>query len=131
MPTQTASNIVQNATVTGTTETAAATSPFITDAVPHPGGLLVTGTVNITPGTGQTSVTLTIRQGAGTGGTVIQAGQAIAVTAGNPSDLPIYVIDGSPVAGGQYTVTVTQAGGAGNGTVNSALITVDEVLASG
>lgn len=131
MPTQSASATLVNTSITATTETAAVTSPAITEQIPHAGGLLVQGFVNVTPGTGQTTVQLTVRQGPGASGTVVTTGQPVTVIAGSPSDLPFYVIDGAPAAGNQYTVTATQAGGAGNGTINAALITVDEVLAGG
>ena len=129
MPTQSAASNLANSTVPGTTETAAVVSPALTDALPHPGGLLIQGFVNLTPGPGQTTAQLTIRQGSGTGGAVIVQQQPVTVVAGNPVDLPFYGIDGAPLQGSQYTVTVTQAGGAGSGTLNQALITVDEVLA--
>ena len=129
MPTQSASSALASTVITGTTETAVVTSPAITEQIPHAGGLLVQGFVNITPGTGQTSVQLTVRQGSGTGGAVVITGQTATVAAGNAIDLPFYVIDGSPPPGNQYTVTVTQAGGAGSGAINAALITVDEILA--
>lgn len=48
-----------------------------------------------------------------------------------PIDMPFYAIDGAPPAGNQYTVTVTQAGGAGSGTLTQALISVDEIQAGG
>lgn len=131
MPTQSANATLVNTTVNGTTETAAVTSAALTSNVPHPAGLLVQGFVNVTPGTGQTTVQLTVRQGSGTGGQVVTTGQPIAVAAGSPIDLPFYTMDGSPAQGAQYTVTVTQAGGAGNGTLNAALITVDEIENSG
>lgn len=131
MPTQSANANVVNASVVGTAETAAVTSTALTSNVPHPAGLLVQGFVNVTPGTGITTVQLTVRQGSGAGGTVVTTGQPIAVIAGSPIDLPFYVLDGSPAQGAQYTVTVTQAGGAGTGTINAALITVDEIENSG
>lgn len=131
MPTQSANANVLNATINGTTETAAVASPALTSSVPHPAGLLIQGFVNVTPGTGQTTVQLTVRQGSGTGGPVVTTGQPIAVAAGSPIDLPFYTVDGAPAQGAQYTVTVTQAGGAGNGAINAALITVDEIENSG
>lgn len=129
MPTQSASSVLANTVVTGVAETPAVVSPFLTDALPHAGGLLVQGFVNLTPGAGQTTAQLTIRQGSGAGGAIVVQQQPVGVTAAVPIDLPFYGIDGTPLGGSQYTATVTQAGGAGNGTLNQALITIDEVLA--
>ena len=131
MPTQSASASLANTVVSGVTETAAVTSPAITEALPHAGGLLVQGFVNLTPGTGMTTAQLTVRQGSGITGLVVVQQQPVTVVAGAPIDMPFYGIDGAPVSGSnQYTVTVTQAGGAGNGTLNQALITVDEIQAA-
>lgn len=131
MPTQSASASLANTVVTGTTETAAVISPALTEQLPHGGGLLIQGFVNLTPGTGMTTAQLTVRQGSGTGGPVVVQQQPVTVAAGAPIDLPFYGIDGAPPAGNQYTVTVTQAGGAGSGTLNQGLITVDEIEAEG
>lgn len=118
-------------TVTRTVPGAVATASEVTLAVTPagnwntPGGTLISASVNFTPGTGQTSTTLRIRQGNGTGGALVGIAHTVTTVAAAPIELAIEELDTSAFGlaqqGGQYTLTI-QGNAAGPGTVNAALI---------
>lgn len=92
-------------------------------------GVLLGVSVNFTPGTGQTSTTLRIRQGAGTGGTLVGIAHPETTVAGQQADLAFDDMDTSAFAtsaqaGAQYTLTI-QTNAAGPGAVNQAVLTVE------
>jgi len=93
-------------------------------------GTLISASVNFTPGTGQTSTTLRIRQGSGTGGALVGIAHTVTTTAAAPVELAIQEFDSSAFAlaqqGGQYTLTI-QTNAAGPGTANAALIELETV----
>lgn len=90
--------------------------------MPGTGGFVkITGDINVTPGTSTTAIVVKVRRGSGVAGTAVGTFTrtlAAAATGG----LAFFVIDEAPIAGGQYTVTLTQTAGAGAGTVNSAVV---------
>jgi hypothetical protein len=92
-------------------------------------GLLLTASVNFTPGTGQTVTTLRIRQGSGTGGAVVGIAHPITTVAAQQLDIAFEDEDVSAFAtggqqGGQYTLTI-QTNAAGPGAVNQAVLEVE------
>lgn len=94
-------------------------------------GILLAASVNFTPGTGQTATTLRLRQGSGTGGTLVGIAHPTTTVAGQQLDLAFEEEDTSAFAtggqqGAQYTLTI-QTNAAGPGAVNQAVLTVETV----
>lgn len=92
-------------------------------------GMLLGVSVNFVPGTGQTTTTLRVRQGAGTGGALVGVIHPDTTVAGVQGDLAFTTEDTSPFAtggqqGGQYTLTI-QTNAAGPGTIIEALLTAE------
>ena len=115
---------------TGTnTETTVLSTPMPDVVEPVDHGVLVSGSLNITAGTGTTAVVVKVRQGVGTGGTQV-ASMTVTLAAGNSASIPFSVLDLAPGANpGRYTVTVTQTGGTAAGTVNQATVRAEQVTA--
>lgn len=117
---------VSNAFVT-TTDAAAAekaicTTPVDQDHMPGTGGfVLVTGHINVTPGTTTSAVVLKLYQGSGLTGTLVKTlTHTLAATV--KGQIAFTVPDLAPIAGGQYTLSLTQTAGAAAGTVNDAVL---------
>lgn len=93
-------------------------------------GTLLSASVNFTPGASQTSLTLRIRQGSGTGGTLVGIAHVQTTIAAAPLETAIQELDTSAFAlaqqAGQYTLTA-QANAAGPGTSNAALLELETV----
>jgi hypothetical protein len=106
-------------TITTTTETVVATLGGLNTA-PSQSRVAMTGIVNITVGTGGTSVTLRVRR-ASVSGTVVGVAMSHTVAAGSNYSLAVQALD-SPgeVAGATYVVTVAVTAATGNSTVNYA-----------
>ena len=122
--------IYQATTTTGLTNAAtnAETAVFTTPVLPSQGqglaAVSISGYVNITAGTGTTAVVVRVRQGSGVTGTIVSALAASdSLAAGAVESIPFGVTDTSTYlesgTGGQYTITVQQTGGTGNGTTNA------------
>ena len=81
----------------------------------------ITGTVNITPGTGTTAIILRVRQGSLTG-TLVGGSPSHTVAAGAAQSISFGVTDTTQftqqAGGGVYVVTAQQTGGTANGTTN-------------
>ena len=121
--------------VVRTTGTSVAASEVVLATMPAQSWLEVLGTllsasVNFTPGATQTLLTLRIRQGSGTGGTLVGIAHTQTTVATAPIETAIDEVDTSAVGlsqiGGQYTVTA-QANAAGPGTSNAALLELETV----
>ena len=95
-------------------------------------GLLLSVSCNFTPGTTQTLLTLRIRQGSGTGGTLVGIAHVNTTIAAAPIETAIQEQDTSAFAlsavapGAQYTVT-GQANAAGPGTSNATLLELESI----
>lgn len=93
-------------------------------------GLLLSVSCNFTPGASQTSLTLRVRQGNGTGGTLVGIAHVNTTIAAAPIETAIQEQDTSAFAlagvGQQYTVTA-QANAAGPGTSNAALLELETI----
>lgn len=128
------SNLTPPVTVTAvatnvSTETAVLTLPFAGGASENPiqgisGGSgpknLVSGSLNVTPGTSTTAIVVKCRQGAATvAGTQVSVSKTVGVTAAIPVEIPFYFDDTSGVYSSAYTITVTQTAGTVAGTVNA------------
>jgi hypothetical protein len=92
-------------------------------------GVLLSVSVNFTPGAAQTLTTLRIRQGAGTGGALVGVAHATVTVAAQTLDLAFDDLDTSAFAigaqaGAQYTLTI-QTNAAGPGTVNQAILEIE------
>lgn len=113
---------------TTNTEKVIATSPPTDYNNPAGQGNAITGTLNITAGTGTTAVVIKCRQGTTTGGAIVgpAAGVSHTLAAGASANLSYDFLDPTvtPQANQQYSVTVTQTGGTGAGTVNYGVIGV-------
>jgi hypothetical protein len=96
-----------------------------------PLGLLISASVNFTPGASQTSTTLRIRQGTTTGGALVGIAHTVTTVAAAPIELAIQEQDTSAFAtggqqGGQYCLTM-QTNAAGPGTANAALVELETI----
>jgi hypothetical protein len=94
-------------------------------------GLLISASVNFTPGTGQTSTTLRIRQGTTVAGALVGIAHTVTTVAAAPIELAIDEQDTSAFAtggqlGGQYVLTA-QTNAAGPGTANAALVELESI----
>lgn len=119
-------SVVTAVTVTGTTETTLVTSsPGVNQAQPSYEGMKISGVVNVTPGTSTTAVVIRVRQGSGTGGSLVGVAQTHTLAAGNSANIAYEVLDtaGNSGAGLLWTVTCQQTAAAANGTANIATIT--------
>ena len=121
--------------VVRTTGVSVATTEVVLATLPAQGwqevlGTLISASVNFLAGTGQTSVTLRIRQGSGIGGTLIGIAHTVTIVAASTYELAIQELDTSAFGlaqqGGQYTLTA-QCVGAGPGTANAALLELETV----
>lgn len=102
-------------TLTTTSETAIVTTPSPDERIGPALGVLVSGFVNVTPGTGTTAVVVKVRAGSGITGTTLQS-TTHTVIAADPQNIAIEYFDNSgTIPVGQYTVTVTQTGASANG----------------
>jgi len=95
-------------------------------------GNLISASVNFTPGTAQTTTTLRIRQGNGTGGALVGIAHAVTTVAAAPIELAIEEVDTSAFGlaqqAAQYTLTA-QTNAAGPGTANAAVIELETISA--
>lgn len=118
---------ISNAFVT-TTDAAAAekvivTTPVDQDHMSGTGGFVVVeGHIAVTPGTSTTAVVLKCRQGSSTSGTQVGNSLTQTLAAAASGVVSFRFIDRSPIAGGQYCVSLTQTAGAAAGTVNDAVV---------
>ena len=84
--------------------------------------------VNVTPGTAQTLTTLRVRQGTGTGGTLVGIAHPETTVATQQADLSFNEFDSTAFAQAganqSYTLTV-QGNAAGPGTINEALLSIE------
>lgn len=87
-------------------------------------GVEVRGVLSVLTGATVTAIVVTVRQGIGTGGNIVGAARTHTIGAAANAQIPFCEIDPSPtLAGQQYTVTVTQTGGTGAGTVSATITT--------
>lgn len=118
-----------------TTETVAVASPLFVTNNPAGQGVLISGIVNILAGTSTTAVVVRIRQGSVTG-TLVGVATTHTLAAGASANIAFEALDSSALAlntgsaGSVWVVTVQQTGGAAAGTVNIAVIEVQNEAAS-
>jgi hypothetical protein len=116
-------------------ETAIVNTPLGTFNNPGGQGNLVGGTAVVTTGTGATAVVLRVRQGVGTGGTLVGT-FTVPQAASTVASIPYDFLDSSALAlnsgaaGLQYTLTISQTGGTGAGTVTAVLYSQPSTPAS-
>lgn len=95
-------------------------------------GTLLSASVNFTPGTTQTALTLRIRQGSGTGGALVGIAHVNTTIAAAPIETAVQELDTSAFglagANQQYTLTA-QENSAGPGTANASLLELETVAA--
>lgn len=111
--------------VVTTAETALVTLPAITLQAGNAVDLL--SELDFTTGASTTAVTIRVRRGVDTTGTVVATIGPIAAAASTRINLPIVTSDvqNVDVAGQQYTVTVQQTAATGNGTGNTNVVRAD------
>lgn len=111
-------------TVTTTSETIVATSLAFSTRGPNE-QVSIKGWVQMTLGTNTTGLTLRIRRGTTTSGTLVGVATPETVIAGNTGDFDINVVDTpGDVAGQQYVMTVQQTGASANGSVPQASLSI-------
>jgi hypothetical protein len=96
---------------------------------PGVAGIVLSVSVNFTPGASQTLTTLRLRQGVGTGGALVGIAHPTVTVAAQQLDLAFEELDNSAFAtggqqGGQYTLTI-QTNAAGPGAVNQAVLQIE------
>jgi hypothetical protein len=94
--------------------------------------VIIRATCNMLAGAGTTAVVARIRQGNGVGGNVVGAPATITLAAAANGGLALSVEDSinwlaAPANGGQYSFTIAQTGGTGNGSVNAGDLQVEAV----
>lgn len=115
-----------------TTETVAAVLGALAEQAAAGGGIMISGYVNITPGTTTSAVVIRVRQGTTTAGALVGTADTAAVTAALAASIPFaQVFAGAPPYGNQFCVTVQQTAATANGTVNDSLITLDAISVGG
>lgn len=100
-----------------TAETAMVTTPIVA-ATPVGGqGNVISGTLSFTGNASASTVTIKVRQGSGTSGTVVYTSPAITVAAAAVAQIGFCGVDSSAASVGvaQYTVTATASLAATNG----------------
>ena len=81
----------------------------------------ITGSIAVTAGTAATAVTVRVRRGTTTAGTLVGGAEPATVVAGNQYPLGFDALDfPGPVAGQQYVVTAQQTAATANGAVSFA-----------
>lgn len=112
-------------TVSGTSETAVLTSEPTNNTNSQGGGTRVNGMLSFTGNATASTLVIKVRQGSGTGGTVVYTSPAITVAAGAVMAVPFDCQD--LVQGAtQYTVTATFSGApAASGAVNATIALAD------
>lgn len=92
-----------------TAETAMVTTPPMTAAPAGGQGNYISGTLSFVGNGAASTVTIRIRQGVGTAGTVVFTSPAITVAAAATASLPFAALDAAAASVGvaQYTVTAT------------------------
>lgn len=101
-------------------ETVIYTTPVMSTG-PGATAIGISGTVNITPGTGATAIVIRVRQGSIAGPVVSNAAPSHTVVAGAPQNISFGCTDMSTFTEGQnaqYVITAQQTGGTANGTTN-------------
>lgn len=106
-------------------------TPQVAVPITQPGAYaaptLIAGVINITPGTTTSAVVIRVRQGIGVSGAQVGNADTVTLAAGNSMSIPFQKYDA--VGAASYSITVTQTGGAANGTVNSLSVDFDQNLA--
>jgi len=106
----------------GQTETAVLASGQVSTPGPN-ATLVLSGVVNITPGTAATAIVVNIREGNGTTGAVVYTTTDTNVIAATAQTIPFFAeFDPGDVADEVYTVTVAETSASADGTVNYASI---------
>ena len=122
--------------VVRTTGTSVAASEVVVATLPAQNwleqlGMILEASVNFTPGATQTLLTLRLRQGSGTGGTLVGIAHTQTTIAAAPIETALTELDtsafGLSQAAGIYTLTA-QENSAGPGTVNAAML-IEETVA--
>lgn len=81
--------------------------------------ILFDGQAKVTTGTGVTAVVVTLRRGNGITGAIVGQAESIPEVASTVTEVAWTFVDSPPEsANAPYTLTVTQTGATGNGTVN-------------
>lgn len=109
-----------------TTDAAAAEKAIVTTPLDKNHGtatgfVLITGHINVTPGTTTSAVVLKLYQGSGLTGTLVKT-LTRTLAAAVVGQLAFTIQDTAPIAGLQYTMSITQTAGAAAGTVNDAIL---------
>ena len=111
-------DVTSNINLVTTAETPLAVFNFATPMANNPVPQVavptrISGVIQVTTGTGATSVSIRVRQGVGTAGSTVGPTYQQLVSASSPYVIPFRNLD--PVGALSYTVTVQQNGASGNG----------------
>lgn len=120
MPRQYVNQLSGTVTLVTTAETVALVTPPVSTTYSSD-SIDIEGKVNVTAGTGTTACVIRCRRGNGVTGTVVGVAETDTLAAGSSESFPIQCVDTpGDVAGQVYSLTISQTGATGNGTVNSA-----------
>jgi hypothetical protein len=131
MPIMTHQNIA-NGTPVPSAESVIAASPVNNVDPVRTQKVIIRAVFNLLAGTATTAIVARIRQGNGTGGNVVGAAATVTLAAGNNGGGSLAVEDtpawlAAPANGGQYSLTLAQTGGTGNGSINVGDLQVEAV----
>jgi hypothetical protein len=131
MTIQSVAQIPAAVTVVTTAETVAAVLPALGEATTANPDLII-GSLNLTMGTAGTAVTVRVRTGATTAGTLVGVANVHTLAAAAIAQIAFTAVNSAitPVTGNQYCVTVQATAATGNSTVNDAVIMFDDTTPS-
>jgi hypothetical protein len=118
-------------TLTTTAETAVITSGVLPYNAPGGQGVLVSGLVAGATGASVTSCQVRVYRGATTGGTQVGVTLQEAQGASSFYSMGFSILDTTPGANPQYTVSVQQVGATGNGTATIGSVALEAANAAG
>jgi len=127
MAVQSAVQLPATVTPVTTAETVVLTLPFAGQGTAR-GPVLIQGFVNYTQGTAGTAVTIRVRTGTTTGGTLIGAADVHTLAAAARAQIPFAALDLAQFpAGNQYCVTVQATAATGNPSVTDGVAFLDVI----
>lgn len=115
-------------------ETVAIVTTLVAENNPAGQGVHISGTLNILAGTSTTAIVIKCRQGNGVNGAQVGGSITHTLAAGSSGSMSFDFLDNTAYAlvnqTAQWSITVTQTGGAANGTINQGVAITEAVTAT-